>query len=224
MQDLSSPSRRVVRLFHCTTVSNAAAIKSNGFKCGSRGIAGGGIYFAWSLEDAARKSHHSGVVLECEVDIGRVHYAGFMGDPSLNLERLKESGYDSVLIPRNGDPGTEFCVYKPSRVRVVGEWPDPVDPQSKHAPDKAERSAWSALKAKLSRRQSRPEEDQIASIRSGMCRGCNGVGSVCSNSSGICGGEHGVSCYVANGCVLGYCIAGYGCSVRRCQTCNGTGR
>lgn len=44
-----------MRLYHCTSKSNAAAIKRNGFRCGSSGLAGGGIYFADSV-DAAR--HH----------------------------------------------------------------------------------------------------------------------------------------------------------------------
>jgi ubiquitin len=112
-------------LYHCTTQSNADSIESCGFRCGSSGIAGGGIYFAASVQDASRKAHRNGVVLECEVDLGSVLDVGFDGDSSLSLARVRAKGYNSVRIPRNGDPGTEFCVYEPSRVRVRRRLSDP---------------------------------------------------------------------------------------------------
>jgi hypothetical protein len=121
-------------LFHCTTKSNADAIRRNGFTCGSSGIAGGGIYFAASVEDAARKAHRNGVVLECQVDLGRVHDVGFNGDPSLCLSKVRAKGCDSVRIPRNGQPGTEYCVYEPSRVRVVGVRRDPTQSSPTSSP------------------------------------------------------------------------------------------
>ena len=119
-----------MRLYHCTSKSNAAAIKRNGFRCGSSGLAGGGIYFAESVDDASRKARHQGVVLECEVNLGRMRHIGFSGEDDLTLSRLNSAGYDSVCIPRNG---TEYCVYESSRVRVVGEHRDtrassPVNP------------------------------------------------------------------------------------------------
>jgi ubiquitin C len=110
-----------MRLYHCTSKSNAAAIKRNGFRCGSSGLAGGGIYFAESVDDASRKARHQGVVLECEVNLGRMRHIGFSGEDDLTLSRLNSAGYDSVCIPRNG---TEYCVYESSRVRVVGEHRD----------------------------------------------------------------------------------------------------
>ncbi len=47
---------------------------------------------------------------------------GHAGDSSLNLDRLKNAGYDSARIVR---AGAEYCVYESSRVRVVGECNDP---------------------------------------------------------------------------------------------------
>ena len=111
-----------MRLFHCTSTSNAASIKSRGFHCGSSGLAGGGIYFATSVDDASRKAHDHGVVLECEVDLGNVMHLQYSGDSSLTLYSVRSRGYDSVCIPRNG---TEYCVYEPRRVRVLGEHRDP---------------------------------------------------------------------------------------------------
>ncbi len=109
------------RLYHCTSHSNAASIKRNGFRCGSGGMAGGGIYFAESISDASRKAREKGVVLECEVDLGKVMDVGFNGDNGLSLSSVRGRGYDSVRIPRNG---TEYCVYESHRVRVVDEHRD----------------------------------------------------------------------------------------------------
>jgi hypothetical protein len=111
-----------MRLYHCTTNANAASIRRSGFHCGSSGLTGAGIYFAESIDDASRKAQSHGVVLECEVNLGRVKHVSSSGDSSLNLSQLNRDGYDSVCIPRNG---TEYCVYEPSRVQVVGEHPDP---------------------------------------------------------------------------------------------------
>lgn len=112
-------------LYHCTDRSSADSICSSDFRCGSDGIAGGGIYFAVSAQDASRKARRNGVVLECEVNLGTVLDVGFGGDSNLNLARVRERGCNSVRIPRNGDPGTEYCVYEPSRVRVVRRLADP---------------------------------------------------------------------------------------------------
>ena len=51
-----------------------------------------------------------------------MHYAGFMGDANLSLARVKESGFDSVIIPRNGDPGTEYCVYVSNTSQALCGW------------------------------------------------------------------------------------------------------
>ena len=110
------------KLYHCTSRSNAASIKSNGFRCGSGGMTGGGIYFAESISDASRKARQNGVVLECEVNLGRVMDVGFNGNDSLSLSSVRGRGYDSVRIPRNG---TEYCVYEPHRVTFVREHNDP---------------------------------------------------------------------------------------------------
>jgi hypothetical protein len=109
-------------LYHCTDQSSADSICSSNFRCGSDGITGGGIYFAVSVEDASRKARRKGVVLECEVDLGSVLDVEFNGDSSLNLARVRARGCNSVRIPRNG---TEYCVYEPSRVRVVRRLSDP---------------------------------------------------------------------------------------------------
>jgi hypothetical protein len=88
--------------------------QQNQFQCGSSGLTGGGIYFAESIDDASRKARCEGVVLDCEVNLGRVKHVSSSGDNSLKLSQLNRvgEGYDFVSIPR-------FCVYEPSRCRVV---------------------------------------------------------------------------------------------------------
>ena len=109
------------RLYHCTSRECADSIQRHGFRCGSQGLAGGGIYFAESVADASRKAQSHGVVLECEVNLGRVMDVGSNGDNSLSLSSVRGRGYDSVRIPRSG---TEYCVYEPFRINIVGEHKD----------------------------------------------------------------------------------------------------
>jgi hypothetical protein len=103
--------------YHATDAAAAASIRANGFRCGSSGLAGGGIYFATSAQDASRKSNHGkDVVLTCQLDLGRTLTLDQHGDPTMTLHKLNGMGYDSVKILRNGD---EYAVYEPSRVRVL---------------------------------------------------------------------------------------------------------
>ena len=65
-----------------------------------------------------RKSNNGNdVVFRCELSMGRVLELDHNGDPSMTLQRLSASGYNSVKIHRNGD---EYVVYEPSRVRILG--------------------------------------------------------------------------------------------------------
>ncbi len=112
----SSPGQTVVG-YHATSASAAASIRAGGFRCGSSGLAGGGIYFATSEDDARRKSNHGNdVVLMCQLTLGRTLTLDQHGDQSMTLHKLNGMGYDSVKILRNGD---EYVVYEPSRVRLL---------------------------------------------------------------------------------------------------------
>jgi len=103
--------------YHATNASAARSIRANGFRCGSKGLAGGAIYFATSEQHAKRKSNHGNdVVLKCQVTLGRTLTLDEDGDPTMTLDELNGKGYDSVKILRNGD---EYAVYEPSRVRVL---------------------------------------------------------------------------------------------------------
>jgi hypothetical protein len=104
-------------VYHATNAAAAKEILANGFRCGRKGLAGGAIYFATSEQHASRKSNHgNGVVLKCQVTLGRTLTLDEDGDPTMTLDELNGMGYDSVKILRNGD---EYAVYEPSRVRVL---------------------------------------------------------------------------------------------------------
>jgi hypothetical protein len=187
-----------MRLFHCTSKANARKIMAEGFRCGYSGLVGGGIYFAESVHHASRKAHEHGVVLVCDVDLGRVMTVGFNGDPNLRISRLKAVGYDSVRIPRNG---TEYCVYEPHRVRVVGRRNDPA------AEARTGRNIPCYLKC--------PDCDGTGYYDGGCdqyeCSNCDGTGD---------GTGRNIQCPDCDG--TGYCIGDEGCHQYECSNCNGT--
>ena len=114
---VTSLTGQTVVAYHATSTYAAASIRAGGFRCGSVGLAGGGIYFATSEHDASRKSNHGNdVVLVCQLTLGRTLTLDQHGDQSMTLHKLNGMGYDSVRILRNGD---EYVVYEPSRVRLL---------------------------------------------------------------------------------------------------------
>jgi hypothetical protein len=90
------------KLYHCTSEQNAQSIEREGFRPGSQGIAGGGIYFAETPADAVRKAHNHGAVLKCRVKLGKVLDVAHEGDSSLTSSEVKRLGCNSVRIPRYG--------------------------------------------------------------------------------------------------------------------------
>lgn len=121
--------------YHATNASAARKILANGFRCGSKGLAGGAIYFATSEQHASRKSNNGNdIVLKCQVALGRTLTLDDDGDPNMTLDKLNGMGYDSVKILRTGD---EYAVYEPWRVHVLSDghqsFPPPPPPTVVHA-------------------------------------------------------------------------------------------
>ena len=111
-------SQNVKTLYHQTSPEFAQKIlSSKEMRCGSGGLAGGGIYFAISPNDTEHKAHAHGVILQCSVLLGRVKLIDEKGDRSTTHHSLLVDGYDSVKIPRQG--GVEFVVYKSDQVRDI---------------------------------------------------------------------------------------------------------
>ena len=104
-------------LFHQTKREYADLIlRSLMFKPGSRGLAGGGIYFAESPPATKLKCHAGGVILQATVLLGRLkhirhHYTG--GTPStasITGVSLQAEGFDSVHLS-GLHTGDEWIVY-----------------------------------------------------------------------------------------------------------------
>ncbi|KAA6394943.1 MAG: hypothetical protein EZS28_009524 [Streblomastix strix] len=125
--NLKGPTN-IITGFHQTTPQAAQQILANGFKPGSGGIAGGGIYFALNQHDTFQKAHQHGTILKAKVNVGRAKIMTSF-DWGLNGQKLENEGFDSVFLP-TGDgsnlSANEYVIYDPRRVLSVEE----VKPQS----------------------------------------------------------------------------------------------
>lgn len=118
-----------LQLYHQTDPSSAARIQKSGKMIrGKGGIVGGGIYFAFSARETEWKAEHKGVVLKCEVKIGKQKNLPRDGDMSLTFASLIKEGYDSVLVDRGlcqtgafkgQHAGFEVIVYSWDQIRVL---------------------------------------------------------------------------------------------------------
>jgi hypothetical protein len=116
-----SSSSSTVVLYHQTSPEIARAILSTGqMKPGSKGYGGAGIYFAAAPEITTAKATKKGVILECEVDLGKVKDINCSGDWSGRLWHWLYD-YDSIKITSISD-GVEWVVFDSSRVRAVRLW------------------------------------------------------------------------------------------------------
>lgn len=105
-------------LYHQTSPEVAALILKNGFKPGTQGWCGGGIYFATTPEVTNTKAigpdSHKGFIIEAQVDVGRVKHMSKTCDRSLTGQTLQNEHYDSVTF--NPGDGAEYIVYSKDRV------------------------------------------------------------------------------------------------------------
>ena len=109
------------KLYHQTDHPTARIIlDTQEMKPGSRGRAGGGIYFATTPELTGHKAHKNGVILEVTVDLGWIHTL-VKRDPTMTLQKLKSMGFDSVCIARAVSSGQEYVVYDPRQVLSIVE-------------------------------------------------------------------------------------------------------
>eukprot|EP00445_Apocalathium_hangoei_P024712 CAMPEP_0203924950 /NCGR_PEP_ID=MMETSP0359-20131031/64664_1 /ASSEMBLY_ACC=CAM_ASM_000338 /TAXON_ID=268821 /ORGANISM="Scrippsiella Hangoei, Strain SHTV-5" /LENGTH=253 /DNA_ID=CAMNT_0050853275 /DNA_START=46 /DNA_END=807 /DNA_ORIENTATION=- len=125
MASYSGGSSNRIKGYHRTDGESAGQIMSTTFRCSDRGMLGKGIYFATKPEDVEGKAAHTGPVLECEVDVGRVKYVdSYARDLSrTTLASLNSEGYDCIYTraSRGGIVSRdEFCIFDPARVRVIG--------------------------------------------------------------------------------------------------------
>mmetsp|Transcript_92008 Transcript_92008/g.257156 ORF Transcript_92008/g.257156 Transcript_92008/m.257156 type:complete len:280 (-) Transcript_92008:135-974(-) len=118
-------THNVMKLYHQTGSDVGPLILSTGFRPGTQGWCGGGIYFATSAQATKTKAigpdSHKGYLLEATVDVGRVKYMPKACDRSLNGQSVLSEGFDSVSF----DPGDgqEYIVYSNSRILSVRHIP-----------------------------------------------------------------------------------------------------
>eukprot|EP00049_Salpingoeca_infusionum_P023205 m.10893 g.10893 ORF g.10893 m.10893 type:complete len:265 (-) comp5630_c0_seq1:264-1058(-) len=114
-------SGQVMTLYHQTSPQIAQCIlETQTMKPGRQGLAGGGIYFAKTPEHTYGKAQQTGVILECQVQLGELLVLGPKGDSSMNIEKLiNEYGCDSVKINRDRP---EWVVYMSDQVINVSRY------------------------------------------------------------------------------------------------------
>lgn len=107
--------------FHQTTPQNAVLISQIGFIPGKRGMFGGGIYFARTVNVTHRKARkdRKGALIAALVDMGRMKIVE-RADNSITLQSLNNQGYDTVYATKGVDLNNdEFVVYESERIK---EW------------------------------------------------------------------------------------------------------
>ena len=84
-------------LYHATNEASAISIDQEGFRCGSRGFAGGAIYFSRRPEGARRKYRNGrgnpDILIECRVNLGMTLTADIH---EVDEQDVHRRGYDSV--------------------------------------------------------------------------------------------------------------------------------
>jgi len=120
-EDDDDEESKIMTLYHNTGYSAGMAILANGFRPGTKGWCGGGIYFATSpkatLTKAIGPDSHQGFMIEAQVDVGKVVHADSeckINGRTVTGRRLEGTKYDSVSF----DPGdgVEYIVYDSARV------------------------------------------------------------------------------------------------------------
>jgi ubiquitin C len=102
-----------LNLYHCTSLKDAKRIKRSGFRASDNAIV-----FATSATRAQRIAAECAAVMECKVDLGVLHHAQpGLDNASIDLERLKGMGFDSVYIP-DDETGGDYILLDWSRATV----------------------------------------------------------------------------------------------------------
>lgn len=105
-------------LYHQTSPDAAEAIlETQKMMRGSKGVVGGGIYFAESPGDTHHKAQGRGVMLAAKVSVGRVKVLNVGPDKDYTFTSLHQEGFDSVLVRMRSGP--EWVVYNYDQVQEV---------------------------------------------------------------------------------------------------------
>lgn len=107
-------------LYHQTDAATARIIlQRQEMKPGTKGLAGGGIYFATTAASTSHKAVKQGIILQAYVSLGKILTLEADGDKLMTPEKLNGMHYDSVCIARKVSSGHEYVVYDPKRVLLI---------------------------------------------------------------------------------------------------------
>lgn len=109
-------------------------------KPGICGYGGAGIYFAPEIGATCCKATRKGVILECQVELGRIREIRKEGDWSGKIWR-RLFCYDSIKITSLED-GLEYVIFDPVRVKRVQLWRPGVEAAEVAAAVLAQHCAW----------------------------------------------------------------------------------
>eukprot|EP01084_Bolivina_argentea_P256733 432349_1 len=112
---------KIMTLYHVTDEKCAESIfTENMMKCGSKGMFGGGIYFAESAYDAHHKAKRSGVLITAKVFVGNEYTVKNQFDGFFDFPTLQQLGFDSVYAPNGAGSGAvERVVYSSDQVQLL---------------------------------------------------------------------------------------------------------
>lgn len=115
---LSGPGPAPLRLFHQTGPKAGPLILRYGFRPGTQGWCGPGIYFAQSPQETQTKAigpeSSKGFMIEALVNVGKVRHMPQICDRYLNGGIVQHQGFDSVSF--NPGDGVEYVVYSSARI------------------------------------------------------------------------------------------------------------
>jgi hypothetical protein len=120
----------VIKLYHQTSEWACKAIMKTTFYPGFKGIAGGGIYFAFSGLDTMWKAQKWGCMIAAWVAIGKSKNLTYNGDGRITAKIMLETGFDSAWMPRGCDgppcmppPQPEQVIYFSDQILQMTAYP-----------------------------------------------------------------------------------------------------
>lgn len=117
---ISGHSDLVLKLYHVTDEAGIAGIhRTQMMKAGSKGMLGGGMYFAETPDQAKDKAKHRGFLLEVLVRVGWIIVLDREVNHGLTKDMLRAVGCDSVKSVGH-NTGNEYVVYDPDQ--IIAAW------------------------------------------------------------------------------------------------------
>eukprot|EP01084_Bolivina_argentea_P179124 309548_1 len=123
---IQTPNRKafgtkIMILYHITNEECAETIfKDQTMKCGTKGMFGGGIYFAETPKDAHYKATHHGILITAQVFVGNEYIVSDYKAGQFTFEQLQGMGFDSIYAPcGSGSGSADRVVYNSDQVHII---------------------------------------------------------------------------------------------------------